>query len=226
MPAIDSIVKVLLAIVLGGVLGFERERRGRPAGLRTHILVCLASTLLMIVSMKFLEGYQARESDLPLPQGFARIAAGVVTGIGFLGAGTIINIRNVTRGLTTAASIWFVSILGIAISTEAYAVAVIATVTAFAVLHVLSYIEQFLPRDRYCQLTIRAPSGPDPVPNLQAYLHGRGIIVSTTRLKQLDAAENIEIVLSLRRTRRVSLGTLLKEMRQLLGSSVQIEIEQ
>ncbi len=108
MPAIDSLVKILLAVVLGGVLGFERERRGRPAGLRTHILVCLASTLIMIVSIKFLDRYQTPESALPLPQGFARIAAGIVTGIGFLGAGTIINMRNITRGLTTAASIWWV----------------------------------------------------------------------------------------------------------------------
>lgn len=226
MPDVDSLVKILLAVVLGGVLGFEREHRGRPAGLRTHILVCLASTLLMIVSMKFLDGHQTPESALPLQQGFARIAAGIVTGIGFLGAGTIVNMRNITRGLTTAASIWFVSILGIAISTQAYSVAVIATVTAFVVLHVLSYIEHFLPRDRYCQLTISAPSAPDPIPLLQAHLHGHGIMVSTTRVKQLDAAGNIEIVFSLRRTRRVSLGTLLKELQQVLGNSVQIEIEQ
>lgn len=96
-------------MVLGGLVGVERERADKPAGLRTHMVVCLASTLVMLLSIHVSTLYPGTVFDP------GRIAAGVVTGIGFLGAGTIIRQGSIVRGLTTAASLWFVAGLGLAI---------------------------------------------------------------------------------------------------------------
>src|SRR5688572_6987783 len=97
---------LLLAALLGGLVGWERERRDRPAGLRTHILVCLGSALITLVSIQL--------SGTRFDPG--RIAAQIVSGIGFLGAGTIMRQGNVVRGLTTAASLWTVAGIGMAVA--------------------------------------------------------------------------------------------------------------
>ena len=98
-----------LAIIFGGAVGFERESQNLPAGFRTHILVCVGATLIMMVSAY---GFTGPLSEMVDP---SRIAASVVTGIGFLGAGTILRQRGSIRGLTTAASIWAVSAIGLAV---------------------------------------------------------------------------------------------------------------
>ena len=95
------IFRIVLAAVLSGVIGFEREFHGRAAGFRTHILLCIGSTLVMITSLHIFDVYYSR-----VPVDPARIAAGVVTGIGFLGAGTIMRYKASVRGLTTATSLW------------------------------------------------------------------------------------------------------------------------
>lgn len=109
IDTLTLIIRVLLAVVLGGLVGIERERADKPAGLRTHMVVCLASALIMLLSIHV--------STLNPESIFdpGRIAAGVVTGVGFLGAGTIIRQGSIVRGLTTAASLWFVAGLGLAI---------------------------------------------------------------------------------------------------------------
>src|SRR5512143_587908 len=109
----DAVLRLLLAILLGGAIGLERESRGRPAGLRTHILVCLGATIIMIASTRMGELTQVLSSTSRVQVDPGRIAAGIVTGIGFLGAGAIIRIGDLVRGLTTAGCIWFVAALGI-----------------------------------------------------------------------------------------------------------------
>jgi putative Mg2+ transporter-C (MgtC) family protein len=136
----DGAARLGLAVLLGGLIGFERERRGRPAGLRTMILVCLGTTLAMLVS--------ERLSSVPDDQGTradpTRIAAGIVTGIGFLGGGVILKLGDVIRGVTTAASIWFVAALGIAIGDRQYVLALTATILALGVLTVLRVPERLI----------------------------------------------------------------------------------
>ncbi len=99
----ELIIRLILAFVFGAVLGFEREAKGRPAGLRTHMLVCMGSALITIIS-KYAFPYSED----------SRVAAAIFTGIGFIGAGTIIVSENSIRGLTTAASIWVVAAIGLA----------------------------------------------------------------------------------------------------------------
>ena len=119
------IFRLLLAAVIGGMFGIEREFKHKAAGLQTNILVALGSTLTMIVSVQF---------DIDP----ARIAAGVVTGIGFLGAGLIIHGRAEIQGITTAATIWLVSAIGLAIGIGYYSAAIISAVIAIVVLYFLS----------------------------------------------------------------------------------------
>ena len=109
----ELLIRLVVGTVLGGVIGYERDVHGRPAGLRTHLLVGLASTTFMIVSTHFVYFQHYAKNDL-VTVDTSRIAASVVTGIGFLGAGTILRTGIDVKGLTTAASIWAVAAIGMA----------------------------------------------------------------------------------------------------------------
>jgi putative Mg2+ transporter-C (MgtC) family protein len=127
----ESILQVVLAALLGGLIGFEREWRGRDAGLRTNMLIAMGACLFTIISIKGfpLQGSSAKDT--------ARLAAQVVTGIGFLGAGAIIQTRGHAKGMTTAATIWMVAAIGVAVGVEAYGLSVFASVITVSILRFL-----------------------------------------------------------------------------------------
>ncbi len=133
------LIRILLSVIFGGIIGFERSKRARPAGLRTHILVTMGSCLIMIVSLYI---YQAYKKEVPLDP--ARIAAGVVTGIGFLGAGSIIRSAQEVRGLTTAASIWVSAGIGLAVGCGLYFASFVVTIFSLGVLFYLRRLEAAL----------------------------------------------------------------------------------
>jgi putative Mg2+ transporter-C (MgtC) family protein len=142
MPDLKEIIlRIVLATLLSGLIGLERELRHRGAGLRTHILVCLGSTLIMLTSLYVFDIYKdvARAQVDP-----GRIAAGIVTGIGFLCAGTIIRYGRSVKGLTTAASLWVTSGLGMAIGVGFYAASVTVAVVMCLVLVALRPFEKKL----------------------------------------------------------------------------------
>mgnify|MGYP000453933523 CR=1 FL=1 len=132
----DVILRLTLSVLLSGMIGFERQIRHRGAGLRTHILVCLGSTLIMLTSMYVFDIYKDRATLDP-----ARIAAGVITGVGFLCAGTIIRYGEAIRGLTTATSLWLVSAVGLAIGIGFYNAAFVTTILALIILMLLRRFE-------------------------------------------------------------------------------------
>jgi putative Mg2+ transporter-C (MgtC) family protein len=136
------LLRLGMAVLLGGMIGVERELRGRPAGLRTMILVCLGATLVMIASDRLPLPFTVGPNRAIVRIDPGRIAAGVVTGIGFLGAGVILRLSDVIRGVTTAATIWFVAALGLVIGQGHYALAIMASATAMIVLWVFSYLER------------------------------------------------------------------------------------
>jgi putative Mg2+ transporter-C (MgtC) family protein len=136
-------LRIVLASILGGFIGLEREMHGCAAGLRTHILVSIGSALFMLTSLGV--GTQNINTTQVDP---SRIAAGVVTGIGFLGAGAIIRYGTSIRGLTTAASIWAVSAIGLSVGTGMYAASLITTFVAIAIL-VLSRLEERMELKRH-----------------------------------------------------------------------------
>jgi len=140
MPAfqVSHLLPLLYAVLLGGAIGFEREWNGRPAGLRTHVIVCLSATMLILVS----RGLDAQSIGLGEAGRIVfdpnRMGAGIVTGIGFLGAATVIRSGDLLRGLTTAACIWFVAGLGIVLGNQDYGLGVSATAIVLFVLVVLN----------------------------------------------------------------------------------------
>ena len=133
------IMRLVLTAVLSGMIGLERQLHKRTAGLRTHILVSLGSCLIMLTSLYVFDIY--KEIANPDP---ARIAAGVITGIGFLGAGTIIREKEGVRGLTTAASLWVVAGIGLAVGCGFKRAAIYTTVIAVIVLFFLRFAEDIL----------------------------------------------------------------------------------
>ncbi|KPJ68299.1 hypothetical protein AMJ44_06780 [candidate division WOR-1 bacterium DG_54_3] len=134
MSDLNIIINLLVAFILGAVIGWLREMEGKTAGLRTHILVCVGSALFMMLS-----GEMLLKSGLADP---GRIAAGVVTGIGFIGAGCIVQARGAVRGITTAASIWVTAAIGVASGTGFYVGAVAATIIALITIYFLRIIEK------------------------------------------------------------------------------------
>lgn len=133
------IVKLVLSVFLGSLIGFEREYHGRPAGLRTHILVCMGATILTLSGIAIAEAFSA--SNTPSGAEVSRVIAGIMTGIGFLGAGAIMRTRDMIRGITTAACIWFVAAIGIVIGIDQYVLAVSSTGMALVILTILPLIE-------------------------------------------------------------------------------------
>ena len=135
----EIIIRLVLSLVLSGLIGLERQMHRRTAGLRTHILVSLGSCLIMLTSLYIFAIYK---NEVPLDP--TRIAAGVITGIGFLGAGAIIRDRGGVKGLTTAASLWVVAGIGLATGCGFYKAALFTTVLALLTLFFLRYVERIM----------------------------------------------------------------------------------
>lgn len=135
LTEVQMVIRLLYAAVLGGVVGIEREVHEKAAGFRTHILVCIGSCVIMLTSMHIFDIYNGIADVDP-----GRIAAQVVSGIGFLGAGTIIRSRVSVVGLTTAASLWSIAGVGLAVGSGLFIVSAFATVLILASLLVLSKV--------------------------------------------------------------------------------------
>ncbi|MFZ7132096.1 MAG: MgtC/SapB family protein [Eubacteriales bacterium] len=129
-------LRLFLSICLSGLIGYEREHTGKPAGFRTHILVCIGASTVMLVGLLMFDQYHAYTNMDP-----TRFGAQVVSGIGFLGAGTIIREGVNVKGLTTSASIWAVGCIGLAIGSGYYALAIMATLCVFVTLKIFGHLE-------------------------------------------------------------------------------------
>lgn len=161
------LLKLVLAALAGSMVGIEREKHGRPAGLRTHLLVSLGSCLMMIVS----EGVFLKYGHLPgsgvVRVDPGRVAAQIVAGIGFIGAGVIIKEGFSVRGLTTAASLWLVAGIGMAFGIGMFVAGAIGVAVALLALIFLKKLEPIIKKDRYLYLSITATAEPDIYPALE-----------------------------------------------------------
>jgi putative Mg2+ transporter-C (MgtC) family protein len=155
----EAFVELLLAAFVGGMVGLEREVRGRQAGFRTNILVAVGSALVMIVSNRvaFHDWPRAPDHHVNIQVDPARIAYSVMTGVGFLGAGIIVQHRGSVRGLTTAAGIWCVAALGLASGLGLYLLSVFGALLVVAALWILDHFEDFLPKAVYRNIVLRRP---------------------------------------------------------------------
>src|SRR5687767_14337508 len=147
------LLRLLLAAALGGLIGLEREHSGKPAGFRTNMLICLGAALITVVSFSV----ALTASGDP-----GRIAAQIVSGIGFLGAGTILHFRGAVSGLTTAATLWVVAAIGMAVGARAYLEAIGASTLVMFTLMLLGRVEDHLIPRRPAERTIDLVLNPDP----------------------------------------------------------------
>ena len=142
----EIIIRILMALIIGGLIGYERELQNRAAGLRTHILVCLGATIISLLQIEI--GNQAIDmisSNEKLYEvikvDYGRLGAQVITGVGFIGAGAIIHNRGNIKGLTTAATLWIVACLGLTIGMGGYFISIFSTIIIFITLVFLKRIE-------------------------------------------------------------------------------------
>lgn len=173
LTTFDLFVRLGLATVLGLVLGFEREQHGRAAGMRTTMLVCVASTVVMILSQYlFWESSPVGGGWHPDP---ARLAAGVLAGMGFLGAGVIIRQDNAIYGVTTAAVLWFSAILGMAFGAGYIVLGLCGFVIVLIALFVLPKVESHIHSDRFAHLRVSASSASPSPGAIKRALEGLGL---------------------------------------------------
>jgi putative Mg2+ transporter-C (MgtC) family protein len=192
------LVPLLVALLAGALIGMERTVHGRPAGFRTHALVCIASSLLMLVTTHQL----ALMHNVPLEAiriDPTRMAQGIMTGIGFLGAGVVIREGLTIRGLTTAASIWMTAAIGILIGMAFYTPAVLATVMTLLVLSLFRWIENVIPSLHFGQLTVRfAHAGIMPQRNLIELIGQHGITAANPSYATKEHGQVFEYVMTIR----------------------------
>ena len=196
----EILLRVALAAALGGVLGLERELREREAGLRTHLLVSVGSALFTLVSAYGFHAFLASGQNVVRADP-SRIAAQIVTGIGFLGAGAIIRQGLSVRGLTTAATLWVVAAIGLAAGAGYYSAAVITTGVALfslwplriAAFHVMRRV-----RAETGRLLVQLPTGESPAPVIEE-LERRGGRIETMEISQEADRRNVSFTLELPR---------------------------
>jgi putative Mg2+ transporter-C (MgtC) family protein len=172
---LSVLAQLALAVLLGGAIGFEREYKGKPAGLRTNILICMGATLFTLISHR-----------LAPPGGDAgRVAAQIVSGIGFLGAGTILHARGTIVGLTSAATIWLVAAVGMAIGAHSYIEALGATALAMVVLDGLGFVEKRLAaRSTRIHLSVTTLPEPGTIVAVEGILRDLGLALEACHVRR------------------------------------------
>lgn len=225
MKALDfeMLGQVLLATLLGAVIGFERDLRGRAAGLRTHAIVAMASATFMVVSTRFAYFMHYSKDDL-VSVDASRIASTVVSGIGFLGAGAILRTGVNIRGLTTAAGLWLVSAIGLAAGGGMYAVAVFVTALGLLTLTMLRKLEDRglpIPRQR---ITITMTDGPNALAAVTETLARSGAVVAQEEYDRLVPAGELRVAYEIRTTKPLPGHELAEAVGRLAGVK-QIKVE-
>ena len=207
---LEVLVKLTVSALLGGAVGWQREARERPAGLRTHMLVCVGSAVYTLVSLSF-TGAGADPG---------RVAAQVATGMGFLGAGTIIRHGATVRGLTTAASLWAVAAIGLCagIGGETYWVAGIATVVVLTTLTALRRLEHgMVARGRHIQLRLQVAGGPERVAEVQRVLTAAGANPESLSLPEIGRGETQTMEIGIHLPSGVELADITQKLLQMKG---------
>ncbi|HEU5260301.1 MAG TPA: MgtC/SapB family protein [Gemmatimonadales bacterium] len=178
---LELLLQLMLATLLGGAIGLERELSGKPAGLRTNILICVGAALFTALSV-----------DMSLGRGDpARVAAQILPGVGFIGAGTILHARGSVTGLTSAATIWVVAAIGMALGAHAYEEALGTALLVLIVLQGLKWVETAVARaSTHSRLIIHAKPDPTALEDLEALIQRVGLDIERTASRR----ENVDLV--------------------------------
>lgn len=201
---IDIVVCLLVAMVAGGLIGIERSYHGRPAGFRTHVLVCMSSALLMLVTMYQSVWFPSGGEDVVRVDP-TRMAQGIMTGIGFLGAGVIMKEGLSVRGLTTAASIWITASIGVLAGIGFWFPVAVGTLLTITALSVFRWLESLLPAWYYAHHSVTFPREQAPtLPELQRIVAEHGFSASNLSYRLDNTGKVFEYRMVIRSRRRDS----------------------
>lgn len=219
----EAVLRLIVASLLGAIIGMEREHHGREAGFRTQLLVSLGAALAMVVSLNFAEAYGGLKNDataIKIDPG--RIAYGVMVGIGFLGAGAIVRYGAAVRGLTTAASIWCTAAVGLASGFGMFLVAALAAILVLIALVVLRKVELKLSRPSQKTIEVLLRTGtPDAIQRVRRSMLDRGIHVFDTGYSRSEAGEMITLqVLVPMSHRPEEMSQWFREIPEILGVTI------
>ncbi|NLF46089.1 MAG: MgtC/SapB family protein [Syntrophomonadaceae bacterium] len=212
MSEYEIIIKLVLAALLGGFIGLERESLSRPAGLRTYTLVCVGSALAMVVSLDmYYQYYQTVNADP------GRIAAQVVSGIGFLGAGTIMREGATVRGLTTAAGLWVVACIGLAVGAGLYLPAIVTTaVILFVLIYFVRFEQYFTGMREFKGVVMIVKDRPGQIGVLGSILGEMGVLIKNIQLTRIEN-DDLEIELLLQTPAPMTIEEVIKELSDIEG---------
>jgi len=207
-------LRMLMAFCIGGLIGLEREMGDHPAGLRTHILVCVGSALLVILSIY---GFAQFAYEFNVRMDPARLAAQVVTGVGFLGAGTIMRTGMTISGLTTAASLWVVAALGLAVGAGFYFGALLTAFLTIVCLFLLNKLEKAFTKSRSIrEMTIEAWDGPGQIGAILGSLQSLGVRIKGIHVENFEKEAGDETKPAIRMKMNVKLDKPKKRI-EILG---------
>lgn len=196
MLAYEVAIRLALAVLVGGLIGYEREYKNRPAGFRTHILVCLGAAITSMIQLYSIQEttsliLQHPELQDVIKADIGRLGAQVITGVGFLGAGTIIHEKGSIKGLTTAASLWTVACIGLSVGLGYYTLTILSTICVFIVLVYLKTFETRLFKNiNMLKLEIQYLNKKSVVEKLEKYFEDMGIKVKNIEFLIEDEEEH------------------------------------
>lgn len=215
----EVLIRLIAALLLGGLIGYERQSCNKSAGLRTHVLVCIGSCLIMVLSINIYYTVQGLTNADP-----SRLAAQVVSGIGFLGAGTIMKEGLTIRGLTTAASLWVVSGVGLAVGSGYYISAFMATGLVFLTLSVLSRFEKWACHiGGVINLLIGAANKPGQIGRVCSCLGCYGINIRDIKIEE-DVNQHLIMAITLKSLEHMDSAAVIADLMEVDGVfSVKVE---
>ncbi|MCF0149217.1 MAG: MgtC/SapB family protein [Clostridium sp.] len=217
----DIIIRLLMALIIGGLIGYERELKNRAAGFRTHILVCLGATIVSLLQIEI--GNQAiamltsKEKLYEVINiDYGRLGAQVITGVGFIGAGAIIHNRGNIKGLTTAATLWIVACLGLAIGMGGYYISIFSTIIIFITLVFLKRIEnKFIFRNKYGKFEVEYFKEDKVESEIEEFLEKKKIKIKKIEYNYYDNNENkVYVVYTIIKPKEIKIEGLLSELKE------------
>ncbi len=210
-----DVIKLIIAAIVGGIIGFERETHGQAAGLRTNVLVCTGACLLMMLSLHIEHMFRAvniNETVVRLDP--ARIASYAIASMGFLGAGAIITGKGTVKGLTTAASMWLVTGMGLAIGAGFFIPAVASVVLSLITLYGFRQIKRHLPKDEHTVLTLVFDDSNGPLEMIKEILTSREVAINFINYYLNNQQKTVTYKLRLQSRTDIPWGHLVQEMKE------------
>jgi putative Mg2+ transporter-C (MgtC) family protein len=213
-----ELLKLVIAALMGGIVGFERETHGQAAGLRTNVLVCTGACLLMMLSLYIPVLYrEVPMTDSVIRLDPARIASYAIASMGFLGAGAIISGKGTVKGLTTAASIWLVTGIGLAVGAGYFLPALTCVGLSLLVLYGFRKIKKYLPRDEHTLLTLVFDQDQKHLEAVQDYLQAHRCTINFINYYLDHSRQTLTYKLRLQSKMNIPWGQLINHLQQLEG---------